>query len=301
MKKEVKADSLAIYIDRITRLKPNETENSLYSEELVFRGLSSRSYYLVPSIGRRPSRKWANSMLTTERDLVSEAQTKFPDIFQNDDLPINKLAKLQHYGIPTRLLDVTTSALVALFFACRKCSDSNLSQDGEVVVFSMRSLPALNSYANIIADTYRLIGDVRTPVERYYYKAIQQSYSISLKDPEWEQLDELRIHSFMQNFTSPLLVEAFESSLRQKNQQGKYILFPNTTSKVLDKDYIIDELVTLEKNDKSIIKRIIIPEGSKDKILQQLQLLGVKEEFLFADNIDTVFRNVKEHQEQRFS
>lgn len=38
---------------------------------------------------------------------------------------------MQHYGVPTRLLDVTTNALVALYFACE---DKKKSVDGVVYV-----------------------------------------------------------------------------------------------------------------------------------------------------------------------
>jgi hypothetical protein len=39
----------------------------------------------------------------------------------------------QHYGIPTRLLDVTSNALVALFFACGAANNANV--DGSVWLF----------------------------------------------------------------------------------------------------------------------------------------------------------------------
>ena len=42
-----------------------------------------------------------------------------PGVFNLDMLPIDLLACLQHYGIPTRLLDVTTNALAALYILCQ--------------------------------------------------------------------------------------------------------------------------------------------------------------------------------------
>lgn len=293
--------SLSNYVDLVAALQPHNCEDCLFKDEIVFRGLSNSSYQLSPSLGRCPSQEWLNTLTMVEDDLVSRAIQKFPDLFANDDLPIAKLAKLQHFGIPTRLMDVTSNALVALFFACQHFNESECC-DGEVVAFSSYSLSAINPYVNIVADTYRLTANAYTSIETYYYRAIQQYYSIILQNRNWEKPSKASIHRFIQKFNRPLLVDGFDAIARQKNQHGKYYLFPN---KIIQAEpdgnsYISDGLVEMDKDDEMIIKRLIIPKEMKKEIVDKLRLFGISKEFLFADSIETVLESVKQKQVNRF-
>ena len=301
MKKEITIKSLADYIRRVTNLKPRETEGSLFHKEIVFRGLSNCEYELVPSLDRYPSGRWMNSLAFVERDLISEAIQKYPSSFSQGDLPLAKLAKLQHFGIPTRMMDVTSSALVALYFACQE-SNRNRKADGEIIVFSDYPTLAINANANIVADTYRLTGNAFTPLESYYYRAIKQDYAISLQYPNWEKEHGNAIQHFRQSLSRPFLVDSFEVSTRQKNQQGKFILFPNTIvdSEEDDTLFVTGDLIKLSKHDPLIIKRYIVPNELKEEILRSLSVLGISKEYLFADSVDTVFEAVKKHQESRY-
>ncbi|MCL2555413.1 MAG: FRG domain-containing protein [Firmicutes bacterium] len=65
-----------------------------------------------------------------EKKYYYEAITRFPHEFEGLS-SIDRLAKMQHYGWPTRLLDFTRKPLVALYFACE---DANEQNDGIVYV-----------------------------------------------------------------------------------------------------------------------------------------------------------------------
>jgi hypothetical protein len=63
------------------------------------------------------------------------------------------LCDMQHYGIPTRLLDWTFTPLVALFFACSSLKN-DLSDDGRVFIFD----PWSYHHSSRIVD-YKICND----------------------------------------------------------------------------------------------------------------------------------------------
>ncbi len=78
--------------------------------ELLFRGQSNIAFELVPALGRHGNGH--EDVFFVERNMIDAAKRRFPSIFSNDLDPIELLSTLQHYGVPTRLLDVTSNALV---------------------------------------------------------------------------------------------------------------------------------------------------------------------------------------------
>lgn len=150
---ERQIENLLDFIQTICELDGKLIRNGAdKNENLLFRGQSNMAYELIPSLGRNRKFSVDISILVEERNLIEMAKYKMPEIFHSDLLPLELLALLQHHGIPTRLLDVTENALVALYFAC--CSDND--KNGEVFAFKNNETDVANyPVINAIADSYR--------------------------------------------------------------------------------------------------------------------------------------------------
>ena len=96
-----------------------------------FRGHSDIDYRLAPSAlryGTVKQREQALGLVADMKRFLGMKLTRPPEL--EDHLGWMQVA--QHYGLPTRLLDWTQNAAVALFFAC--CDDPD--KDGLVVILN---------------------------------------------------------------------------------------------------------------------------------------------------------------------
>ncbi|WP_173977738.1 FRG domain-containing protein, partial [Magnetospirillum sp. UT-4] len=103
------------------------------STETFFRGHEDARFELTPSLLRKwPDGAW--QFVRNEDRLCKELLIAHNDEFQGDQYCFDRLVRMQHYGLPTRLLDISGNPLVALFFACH-CAQELAETDGEVIIF----------------------------------------------------------------------------------------------------------------------------------------------------------------------
>ena len=93
----------------------------------LYRGQANSFWNLDASITREPK------YLANESDMYYDIQSLKPDAFQNDSSVYERLITMQHFGMPTRLLDITRNPLVAIFFACNNMECKEF--DGTIFTF----------------------------------------------------------------------------------------------------------------------------------------------------------------------
>ena len=123
------------YIDTIKSINSqwNKESETIGAEYILFRGQNIDAP-LLPTVLRNQSGKAflhgtdAGTIVYKEPMIVRE----FDSIYKNYtnvrfENIVEKFAFMQHYGIPTRLLDWTKNSIIALFFAVTDTLDSNIS------------------------------------------------------------------------------------------------------------------------------------------------------------------------------
>lgn len=255
-------------------------------ETLFYRGHSRLDYLLQPGIKREQG--W----LCNESVMYQELLVRCAQNFVHCQTHLDYLVEMQHYGLPTRLLDITENPLVALYFA----SCSNEKQLGEVIVFStayekvryaksdtaavLAALPTL-SY-NEQRKLYRLCTNGISELKDTRYKALAGKLAAEIKsrNPAFEP----RIQKA--DLTGHVFVTPIRNNQRIVKQDGSFIICG-----LSDKDGEDDSLEELRCLDEEG-KKVIFVVKDKEEIMNELDTLSINKATLFPE-IDDVAEYIK--------
>ena len=298
-------NSLQEYVNAILTYKKELIWNCQKHECMLFRGQCDKEYELLPSIARGQRFATSGSLMEEERNLIESAKFRLPDVFSRSYEPIELLALLQHYGIPTRLLDVTENAFVALFFACGEQKEKNA--EAEVIIFRHDEKDIANyPIINAIAESYKFLKGTTSPFGAFLNKAVYQNYFREQYSFFHALLESFKgedgcktLGRYMEEYYQPYyFVLAPNRSTRQMLQSGRYILFSNAKIDGSGEEplhYFEKTIKPMPKDAACIMGRIIISNDCKESLLNELSVFGITKGKLFGDSVDTACGEIKEN------
>ncbi|HDY7790867.1 TPA: FRG domain-containing protein [Vibrio vulnificus] len=234
--------------------------------EVFYRGHSNKKKYkLEPSLFRRDE-DGDYLYKDNEHVLYRELLVSNSADFQSDVYTLDSLVRMQHYSLPTRLLDITSNPLIALYFACKSAGD----EEGEVITFSMKR-----------KDVKYFDSDVASCISNLARLPQTEKGKIDFDDDNFnEQPPVKRLLHFIREekpfFEAAIIpddlrkiicVKGKQSNDRISSQSGAFLLF--------GLDAVFDEKGTPEIE----VSRITV--SNKDAILEELDLLNINESTVF--------------------
>ena len=269
-------DSVEEYIQELNSLKN--------TSQLFYRGHSNINYILSPSIMRKQD--WIDH----EHDMYNEAIIECSSVFESCKTHLDYLVLMQHYGLPTRLLDITKNPLVALYFACL----GNGKQNGEVIVLS----PTNNKIKYPNSDTVSILSSISILDNATKNELIRwaTTHNASANSPCKDKL----IHeiqnekpAFIDRINKKDLLDCFfvlasKRNSRIINQDGAFIicgLIGNSSTAINKYRY----------SENNLTRIYIIKDKDKPLILKTLDKLSINQAHLFPE-----FEDVSEYIKNKY-
>ena len=269
-------DSIETYIKYLTFLKgdyPNSPiAHSPIRSGFLFRGISNQKYTLLPSVYRKHYSKTGNSHIENNLYLTFADEKAIINEFSNEarhyltgtniDNFIHWAEYAQHYGVPTRFLDLTSNPLVALFFAC----NSSESEDGVVWGLHQRNYYRFTHSSETKEAWEKLNG---TPIFNLYEEMLDGSNNLPFPIIYTPSYIDSRMSAQTSNF---LLWGNDRHSLEEIIGDDHYIEYAPHSDGIFT--YGTDQVT-------KILMKLTIKSYMKQSLLRSLDMLGISKKTLF--------------------
>jgi hypothetical protein len=276
------ATSLGQYLLAVTRIRKRWKVPD--QDELWFRAEDAHhnKTCLQPGLYRpRDSgkRKSIRNLLELENYLYEEFRrcaTQLSDVrASSDDWEWDSYFLMQHHGVPTRLLDWSDGALIALHFAVNN-----------------KPMPPKSGSTIYILNPYWLLDELDKDPDRKdavdRWKKFLKVSASSWSEDDWERLylpeedDDSKDH-LLATPMAPMLWDSPHVTRRVAAQRSRFMIFGTDPL----------WLARLVKKRNSRLASITIPVGSINRIRQELRDAGVTESVVFPD-LDGLGRELRQ-------
>lgn len=277
-------NSVSSYIKAVFTLKESQTAEESNSSFWFFRGQKNSVWPMMPTAFR-------NDALSIEYEAIESALRQRPYDFRECSSDFEILTKLQHYGLGTRLLDVTLNPLVALYFASEPHDDiiedkygrgKKVPRDGKVVYHY--------GYGHKLSELGVRIG-CALPFLNFQQHYTIKDLAIDLKakniisSEEYSSLCANNYENFLALIQCNNFVVSSYSNDRLIRQSGSFIV--PTSIKIYDSGKNLGDSIIRKSYcslDAEFEKRFfIIPHEKKEQIRDELDFLNINEATLFPE------------------
>ncbi|WP_323809726.1 FRG domain-containing protein [Sphingobium baderi] len=258
-----------------------------------YRGQRDAGWPNVPALLRTDLSDLEQNEKRAVRDLISV----HPNEFAADGSMFDKLVRMQHFGLPTRLMDVSRNPLVALYFATDPGDPRDPPTDGAVTGFAVPE--GREKYFD--SDSVSCLANLAnmTTREKEEIVAVRRArLSGTTKEAEITRINGedviKRLHQFIRvekphflpiidpiDLFKPYFVHPKMSNRRILSQAGGFIIHGLEPPKKINFAHTIVET------------KFVIPMGAKEKLREALDLLGINDSTLFPE-LDRAAKRIKE-------
>lgn len=238
----------------------------IISKNIYYRGQANKDWKIECSLFRQ-------NLLGKEDQMLRDIISRRPKDFFYCENNLERLVLLQHYGIPTRLLDITLNPLVALYFACK----NEYSKDGAVYIFE-------EDY-----DLDFIAGDIISDFAFFKNEGTYKDFKNTLKRENAMAEDSVIENILRKKY---ILIKPKMNNERIIAQQGLFLCLSNG-----DIEGKIEDQLKLKKKSFFIdaSKKILINKNAKLKILKELENIGIKQSILFPEIENHVEELIKKY------
>lgn len=275
--------SLDKYVSSVMHMKQEQDALGLGEYQWFFRGQSNITWPVIPNVFR-------GDKLNSEYYLIQNAIRQNPFEFRTLT-EFETLTKLQHYGLGTRLLDVTLNPLVALYFATATNIDYQRGKDKRfkqvemdgIIFYKYSPWHSVNELCVRIATVLPFIQiDETMTVEKLLsylanHKVIDESeYGILSVDD---------FNLFIQYIQKSYFIVSTHSNERLVRQSEAFVL--PTALRIQNDDLSIgDRRVQksyMSLNGEFSDDYFIVPSKFKAKIREELDFFNINEATMFPE------------------
>jgi len=275
--------SLEKYISAVMRMKQEQDALGLGDYHWFFRGQSNSMWPVIPNVFR-------SNKLNSEYAMIQNAIRQNPFEFRTLT-EFETLTKLQHYGLGTRLLDVTLNPLVAIYFATAPMVDYQRGKDKRFKQVEMdgaifyKNTPwhSVNELCVRIAMTLPFIQlDETTTVESLLAHLLTHKV---IEESEYGLLSSDDYSLFIEYIQKSYFIVSTHSNERLVRQSGAFVL-PTALRILNDNISVGDRRVQksyMSLNGEFDKDYFIVPSKYKAQIREELDFFNINEATMFPE------------------